>query len=266
MGLRLYVVDAFTDRPFAGNPAAVCVLDGPRSADRMLRIAAEMNLSSTAFLVARPEPNEYDLRWFTPRLEMPLVGHSTLASAHCLWEIQRAKLTDALVFHSASGVLTCRCVDGWISMDFPAIVPEPRDPQPVATALRQTPAFVGFCDDKWLAELPNDQAVRALRPDMRRIGELGGQGLIVTARSSDAKFDFLSRVFAPGVGVPEDPATGLAACLLGPYWGKRLEKTELTGFQASRRTGVMRIGLRGERIELSGQAVLTSRVEFLREP
>jgi len=250
----IFAVDAFTDRPFRGNPAAVCLLPGPRD-DRWLQdVGAEMNLSETAFLL--PEGDGFRLRWFTPAVEVDLCGHATLASAHVLWQEGRAERGSAIRFHTRSGVLTAAPRGEAIALDFPATPPTPADPPAGVTgALGLTPRFVGRTRFDYLVEADTADAVRQLRPDFRRLREVGVRGIIVTARSDDPAFDFVSRFFAPGAGIDEDPVTGSAHCSLGPFWAGRLGRTELTGYQASARGGVVRVEVGGERVTLIGQAV-----------
>lgn len=256
--LEMFQIDAFTDRPFAGNPAAVCLLREPREADFMQRVALEMNLSETAFLVRRPRSEEgYDLRWFTPQTEVELCGHATLASAHVLWETGRLAAEEPARFHTASGLLTAELRDGWIRMDFPAKpveeVAEP--PAALVEAMGIEPLFVGRNRFDYLLELPSEEAVRAVTPDLRLLRSVPARGAIVTARSASGPYDIVSRFFAPGAGVDEDPVTGSAHCCLGPFWSARLGKPEIFAYQASARGGSLRVLTRGERVDLIGRAV-----------
>lgn len=292
MALRIVQVDAFTSEPFAGNPAAVCVLDdrgphatqvawgeghrgpdethvawgegAPRDERWMQDIARELNLSETAFLV-REGDVVFHLRWFTPATEVDLCGHATLASAHVLWEDGHLEPGETARFRTRSGRLTAAREDGWITMDFPA---EPAAPVDAPAALIDalgiasiTGAARNRMDD--LVEVESEAAVRALRPDMTRLRELTRRGVIVTARAADPAYDFVSRFFAPAVGVGEDPVTGSAHCCLGPYWRARLGKSELVGFQASARGGTVRVRCAGDRVFLSGQAVTVLRGELV---
>lgn len=251
--MRLTVVDAFTDRPFSGNPAAVALLEAFDPEVRMQAIAAEMNLSETAFAVPRGA-GEYDLRWFTPSTEVNLCGHATLATAHVLG--------GAAVFHTRSGRLTCTAAGGWIEMDFPAW-PATEAALPSVPGGMERCLWSGLAGDDWLVELPSAADVRDLVPDLAGIAALGRRGLVVTAAGeAGSGFDFVSRVFGPNVGVPEDPVTGSAHCALAPFWAPRLGRSELTGYQASRRGGTVRVRLDGERVVLAGQAVTVSRVEL----
>lgn len=247
-------VDAFTDRPFAGNPAAVCFLDRAADAAWMQAVAAEMNLSETAFV--SPSDHGFDLRWFTPTTEVDLCGHATLASAHALWSEGLVDADVVIPFHTKSGVLTCTRSGELIELDFPATPAEPADPPPgLLAALGVEPSFVGRTKfDKFIV-VGSEETVRALAPDFAALRKLGPRGVIVTGRSSDERYDFVSRFFAPGAGIDEDPVTGSAHCCLAPYWGAELGKLEMTGFQASPRGGVVHVRLDGDRVRLGGQAV-----------
>lgn len=263
MGLTITQVDAFANRPFAGNPAAVCILPRPRDAEWMQSVAREMNLSETAFLVKREQG--YDLRWFTPAVEVDLCGHATLASAHVLWEQGDLKAAEPASFYTRSGELTARKVGSWIEMDFPATPAQP-DSIPcedVEAALGSKIKCVGRSRFDYLVEVENENAVRFLSPDMTRIGGLQARGLIVTSRASSADFDYVSRFFAPAAGIDEDPVTGSAYCCLGPFWKERLGRDNLIGYQASARGGVVRTRCQGDRVLISGQAVTVLRGELL---
>jgi PhzF family phenazine biosynthesis protein len=262
MSLPLVQVDAFTDRPFAGNPAAVCILDEPGDPAWMQKVAHEMNLSETAFLFK--QDNGYSLRWFTPVVEVDLCGHATLASAHTLWE-QGYLPTDAQArFHTKSGLLTAERRADWIELNFPAKPEQPAETIPeLQEALRAAPVYVGMSQFDCLVEVESEAVVRALQPDLAELSAISVRGVIVTSRASTPGYDFVSRFFGPRVGVPEDPVTGSAHCVLSPFWSKRLGREELTGYQASPRGGVVRVHLDGERVRLSGQAVTVLRGELL---
>lgn len=264
MGRRIVQVDAFTDRAFAGNPAAVCILEEDAPAEWMQDVAREMNLSETAFLLRSPDPAAYHLRWFTPKVEVDLCGHATLASAHVLWEDGHVQVEQQVRFLTRSGVLTAQLGDGWIAMDFPAS-PALRCeiPAGLVEALGAEPIWVGRNRFDVLAELSSEQAVRELTPDARRLRNIPVRGVIVSAPAETPGFDFVSRFFAPAVGVDEDPVTGSAHCSLAPYWSARFGRAELIGYQASERGGVVRVLSRGERVTLSGQAVTTLRGELI---
>ena len=267
MRCPVYTVDAFTDQPFSGNPAAVCLLEATPSDEAwMAAVAREMNLSETAFVSPRPNGDGFDLRWFTPAVEVDLCGHATLASAHALWESGRVPPARPARFHTRSGWLTCSkgTGSGLIEMDFPARPPEPAGAPPgLAKALGARPVYVGTNRMDFLVELADEAAVRSLRPDFRAMRSVQTRGVIVTAASESPRFDFVSRFFAPGAGIDEDPVTGSAHCCLGPFWGARLGKTQLTGYQASARGGVVGVRLAGDRVLLSGSAVTVMRGELV---
>ncbi len=252
----IYQVDAFTDRPFFGNPAAVCPLsaeNGARYEDGwMQRVAAEMNLSETAFL--HPENGGYRLRWFTPVTEVDLCGHATLAAAHVLWQSGRAPVDQSITFQTRSGALTARRAGGRIWLDFPS-EPARRRSMPVGlgTFLGTEPIWVGQNRMDLLVEVPSAALVRQLQPDLAALAELPVRGVIVTA-VGDGKYDFVSRFFAPRAGIPEDPVTGSAHCALAPYWGDRTGKAEMVGYQASARGGEVQV-INGDRVALGGHAV-----------
>ena len=262
--MRLEVIDAFADRPFAGNPAAVCLTAGPIEEMRMRRIALEMNLSETAFLHA--VPGGFALRWFTPAAEVALCGHATLAAAHALWTGGVLGVDEAARFQTLSGELTARKEGDWIELDFPAL-PSPGAEIPagllegLGLAAGEVIAVARSTYDL-VVELADEAAVRGLRPDFGRLAAVSGRGVIVTARAQMPGFDFVSRFFAPSVGVNEDPVTGSAHCVLGPYWQARLGRSEFTAYQTSERGGVVKVAVRGERVLLRGQAVTVSRVEL----
>ena len=254
-------VDAFADRPFTGNPAAVCVMDAPRDEEWMQKVAMEMNLSETAFL--HPQDGGYHLRWFTPALEVALCGHATLASAHVLWETRTLAPGDEARFHTKSGLLTCRRDGEWTWMDFPAKPPQPSEPIPgLAEALGVAPVYVGRSHYDVLVEVASEDEVRGVEPDIRALRGVQARGVIVTARAAGDGYDFVSRFFAPNAGVDEDPVTGSAHCVLAPYWAGKLGPDELTGYQASRRGGTVRVRAAGDRVLLGGKAVTVLRGEL----
>jgi len=256
-------VDAFTSEPFKGNPAAVCLLPRPADASWMQRVAREMNLSETAFLVRRDDGG-FDLRWFTPAVEVDLCGHATLASAHVLWEQHHVAPNAPAVFHTRSGCLSAVLCDGWIEMDFPAEPDEPAAvPNGLAAAVGAEPAYVGRNRFDYLVEVGAETTLRGLAPDFRRLGEIDARGVVVTARAEIGGFDFVSRFFAPRTGIDEDPVTGSAHCCLGPYWQRRLGRNTFTAWQASERGGLVRVAVRDDRVTLSGQAVTVLRGELL---
>lgn len=264
MGQSIVQVDAFTSRPFGGNPAGVCVLPGPADPVWMQQVAGEMNLAETAFL--HPTDDGYALRWFTPATEVDLCGHATLASAHVLWEEGHLASDAQARFTTRSGVLTAERDGDWIAMNFPAFTPVPIDDVAMLAALQaalgiQRPGFVGSVAYT-LVELPAEADVRAVRPDFPALATIDTAGVIVTAPPDDPQFDFVSRFFAPRLGVNEDPVTGSAHSYLAPFWAERLGKQEMVGYQASRRGGVVRVRLEGDRVVIGGQAVTTLRGEL----
>ncbi|WP_327089044.1 PhzF family phenazine biosynthesis protein [Nonomuraea sp. NBC_01738] len=245
--MRLYTVDAFTDAPFKGNPAAVCLLETSATASWMQAVAAEMALSETAFLQGN------SLRWFTPAVEVTLCGHATLATAHVLYSTGAASGT--LQFETASGILTVnQRADGMITMDFPAKEVTPATaPEGLEKALGVTPVAVGRSNLDLLVEVESEKIVRELKPDLRALSEVDARAVIVTAKGVET--DFVSRFFAPRGGVPEDPVTGSAHCALAPYWAERLGRTSMVGAQLSARGGLVRVTSRGDRVDLAGRAV-----------
>lgn len=263
MAIRIVTVDAFTNVPFAGNPAAVCVLPERRPDEWLRYVAREMNLSDTAFLVRRDD--EFDLRWLTPSVEVDLCGHATIASAHVLWEDGHLPASAQARFHTRSGLLTADRRGEWIELDFPvneAVAVEP--PSSLLPALGVTaPVAVMKNVFDYLVEVQSETELRALRPDHASLRRIPVRGIIVTARPASPAFDFVSRFFAPGAGIDEDPVTGSAHTALGPYWGARLGKTKMTAYQASARGGVVRLRLAGDRIVLGGQAVTVMQATLL---
>jgi PhzF family phenazine biosynthesis protein len=256
-------VDAFTNAPFAGNPAAVCVMPEARPEEWLRNVAREMNLSETAFLI--PRDGEFDLRWLTPAVEVDLCGHATLGSAHVLWEDGHLPAGKQARFHTRSGLLTADRRGDWIEMDFPVKLAEKAEPPAEllpSLGVRKAVAVAKNAFD-YLVEVESEEELRALQPDHSTLRKIPVRGVIVTSRASTAGFDFVSRFFAPGSGVDEDPVTGSAHTALGPYWGAKLGKTEMTGFQASARGGVVRVRLNGDRIILGGQAVTVMQATLL---
>ncbi|MDH3350931.1 MAG: PhzF family phenazine biosynthesis protein [Gammaproteobacteria bacterium] len=252
--IRCLQIDAFTDRPFAGNPAAVCLLNDARDAEWMQSVAAEMNLSETAFV--RPVSAGFELRWFTPAVEVELCGHATLASAHALWEEGVVARDKPIRFHTQSGELVCARQGSFIELDFPTIAVSPADrSEELCRALGTAPSFVGQSTYDRLVLVESEQVLRALQPDFSRLRRIPMRGVAVTSAADDPRFDFVSRFFAPAVGVDEDPVTGSAHCCLGPFWSERLGKTDMTAFQASARGGIVKVRVSGDRTFLGGQAV-----------
>jgi len=263
MAIRIVQVDAFTNKPFAGNPAAVCVLPQPVPDEWMGNVAREMNLSETAFLT--PHDGGFRLRWFTPAVEVDLCGHATVASAHVLWQDGHLKAGQQARFHTRSGLLLADRRGDWIELDFPAkqvvAAPAPAELLP-ALGVAQA-AFVGRNAFDYLVEVDSEETLRGLAPDHSTLRRIPVRGIVVTSPSSGGEFDFVSRFFAPGSGIDEDPVTGSAHCALGPYWSERLGKSEFTAFQASPRGGTVRVKLEGDRVLLGGQAVTVMTAELL---
>ncbi len=263
MGIRIVHVDAFTQIPFAGNPAAVCVLAEPRPDEWLCNVAREMNLSETAFLT--PIADGYGLRWLTPAVEVDLCGHATIASAHVLWEDGHLPAGCQARFHTRSGLLLADRRDDWIELDFPAkACAEAAPPEGMLKALGvDDAAYVGRNAWDYLVEVDSEETLRSLSPDHSTLRRIPVRGIIVTARSASAEYDFVSRFFAPGSGIDEDPVTGSAHTALGPYWAPKLGKTEFTAYQASARGGVVKVRLTGDRIILGGQSVTVMTGELL---
>ena len=262
MPIEFTQVDAFTSRPFAGNPAAVLLLPQERDARWMQQIAAEMNLAETAFLVKGGDG--FALRWFTPLLEVDLCGHATLASAHVLWESGALPTGDTAHFHTKSGLLTARRAGDWIELDFPSTPARLVDtPRFLAEALGAVVLSCGQTPFDLLAEVKDEATLRGLRPDMRALMSLGGRGVIVTCPSADPAFHFVSRFFAPGAGIDEDPATGSAHCALAPFWAERFGRAEMHARQLSPRGAEIHVALAGDRVRISGQAVTVLRGQIV---
>jgi PhzF family phenazine biosynthesis protein len=259
--MRLLQIDAFTDQPFRGNPAAVCLLDEERDAQWMQNVASEMNLSETAFLLGKS--GSWSLRWFTPAVEVDLCGHATLASAHALWEEGLLPPGEEARFDTRSGRLGARKNDGWIELDFPVTRQQSCQAPEVLEALGVSSArHVGRNKFDYLVELASEAEVRAVEPNHAALRKLPVRGVMVTSRSENGDYDFVSRFFAPGSGIDEDPVTGSAHCCLTPYWSERLQKREMIAYQASRRGGMLRVRLEGDRVKLAGRAVTVLRGEL----
>ncbi|MGX1850109.1 PhzF family phenazine biosynthesis protein [Streptomyces sp. NBC_01456] len=255
--MRAFIVDAFTDRPFAGNPAGVCLLDEPADAAWMQRVAAELNLSETAFVHPAGD-HTYGLRWFTPTVEVDLCGHATLATAHILYRSRPTAPGTELRFETLSGVLTARRHHrGALTLDFPTDPPTATAvPSRLAEALGAEPVWTGRARHDLLVELPKAEEVRDLAPDIAALAGFSGRAVIVTAGAQEGDdHDFVSRVFAPAAGIPEDPVTGAAHCVLAPHWAGRLGRTTLTGVQLSARGGRVGVELCDDRVTLLGHAV-----------
>jgi predicted PhzF superfamily epimerase YddE/YHI9 len=261
-GLTIFHVDAFAEKPFAGNPAGVCILHEPRDDGWMQNVAREMNLSETAFLKRRNDG--FNLRWFTPAVEVDLCGHATLASAHILWEQGILKREETARFHTHSGLLTAQFRGEWIELDFPSLPDkEMRVPRGLSQALAVKPRYMGRSRFDYIIDVGSEAAVRKLKPDFTRLMTLPIRGLIVTAKATTPPYDFVNRFFAPGAGVNEDPVTGSAYCVLGPFWRHRLGKNELLAYQASARGGVVRVRVGERRVYIGGKAVTVMKSELL---
>jgi PhzF family phenazine biosynthesis protein len=264
MAIPIFQVDAFTGEPFKGNPAGVCLLREPAAAPWMQNVAAEMNLAETAFLLA--EGDGFRLRWFTPKVEVKLCGHATLATAHILWEQGSLSPDREARFETLSGLLTARRDGDLIELDFPARPPLPEPPawaDAVVGALGVKPVAIGMSAEDVVFEAEDEATVRDLAPDLAALRSLPARGVIVTSRGADRRFDFVSRFFAPAVGVDEDPVTGSSHTVLVPYWAKKLGKTSFTAFQASARGGVLRLKLAGDRVKIAGRAVTVIKGEIV---
>lgn len=263
--IKCWQVDAFTDRPFGGNSAAVCFLEQEASDDWMQAVAAEMNLSETAFV--RRSSDGYGLRWFTPQVEVPLCGHATLASAHAIWSAGIHPQTESIRFTTQSGVLVCQRGNECIEMNFPTIPIQAVNPPPdLLAAMGVSATYVGKTQFDHLVVVEAAETVRSLSPDFRRLKDIPTRGVIVTSRSDDTRYDFVSRFFAPALGIDEDPVTGAAHCCLAPYWANMLGKTEMTAFQASARGGIVQVRILQNHVVLGGQAVTVWDGELLAVP
>ena len=255
MALPIYTIDAFANRPFSGNPASVCMLDGDRADGWMLSVAAEMNHSETAFLL--PRKNCWSLRWFTPVTEVDLCGHATLAAAHVLWsEERKVPASEPILFETRSGNLHAEVFEDAIRLNFPSqeVINRPFPPE-FARMFVSGLEYVGRNKYDWFVELPDENAVRSFEPDLDAIRNASDRGLIVTARSNPGRsFDYVSRYFAPAVGVDEDAVTGSAHCALAPYWARKIGHADLTGFQVSKRGGFVGTRYEGDRVYLRGAA------------
>jgi predicted PhzF superfamily epimerase YddE/YHI9 len=263
MSLPLFHVDAFTSSPFAGNAAAVCILDEPREDVWLQQVASEMNLAATAFLYAQDDG--YRLRWFSAKVELELCGHGTLASAHTLWDQGYLSPDAQARFFTRGGFLTAKRDGDWIELNFPAKLEQALEIQPIIReSLGVTPLYVGKSQLDYLVEVESEAVVRSLQPDFGKMVTLPARGVIVTAATSDSsEYDFVSRFFCPSVGINEDPVTGSAHCVLSPFWSKRLGREQLTGYQASTRGGTVRVRFDCDRVHIGGQALTVLRGALL---
>jgi PhzF family phenazine biosynthesis protein len=260
--IPIYQADAFTEKPFSGNPAAVCLLPQPREAAWMQAVAKEMNLSETAFLLKQEDG--YNLRWFTPAAEVDLCGHATLASAHILWETGLLRPGVQARFHTRSGLLTAVPKGGEIELNFPAKTEERAEaPAGLLEALKVNAKYLGKSKFDYLVLVEAEETVRGLNPDFAALKSIPVRGVIVTSRATSPGYDFVSRFFAPAVGVNEDPVTGSAHCTLGPFWSRQMGKQDFLAYQASERGGVLRVRVAGDRVHLGGKAVTILRGELV---
>jgi len=256
MSTRIFQVDSFTDVAFRGNPAGVCLLETEADAKWMQQVAAEMNLSETAFLVHRLD-GDFDLRWFTPAVEIDLCGHATLATAHILWETGMVPPHCQARFHTASGLLTADHIGHRIELDLPVYPPAPVDaPDEFLDTFGLAATYVGLTRSSYLVEVSDPEAVLCAAPDGRLLHRLNVRGVMVTALSADNAFDFVSRVFfVSKARIDEDPVTGSAYCALAPHWSERLARNEIVGYQASARGGTVHCRMVGNRVRVSGHAI-----------
>jgi PhzF family phenazine biosynthesis protein len=262
MGQKLFQVDAFTDKSFAGNPAGVCILPKAVTDEWMLKIASEINCAETAFLLR--QDGGCQVRSFTPRTEVTLFGHATLASAHILWQEGFVQPNEEARFTMKSGTLVAKRIGKWVEMDFSSKQAKTAEAPPNLTkALGVTAKYVGKNEFDYLIEVDSEETLRAIRPNYLSLETVPMRGVIVTAPSSTAAYDFVSRFFAPAVGVNEDSVTGSAHCCLGPYWAEKLKKKEMMGYQASPRGGVVGMRCEGEKVILLGQAITVMRSELV---
>ena len=252
--MDVFIVDTFTNRPYSGNPAAVCIIEKPLVDELMQSIASELNLSETSFLF-KENPN-YNLRWFTPTTEVDLCGHATLASAHILWETGLSKKNDEIIFSTRGGELSSRKNGPLIEMDFPKLETQHTIiPEELLNQLKMNPVYIGKTRFDYLVEVNDEELVKNYKPKFELIKRLDSRGLIVTSSAESKDYDFVSRFFAPQVGILEDPVTGSAHCSLGPYWSEKIGKSNLTGFQASERGGYVYVNTLDNKVTLSGNAV-----------
>lgn len=259
--MKIYTVDAFTDGSGSGNPAGVCILEKEIPERAKQKIASEVNLSETAFLLEKE--GVFELRWFTPETEVDLCGHATLASAHILFTLGIIPATEDVVFSTKSGVLTARRKNDLIEMDFPSENPwEVEIPEDLLMAISSAPLYVGRNRFDYIALYESEEIVRNVVPRLSHVRKLDSRGLIITSVSSSARYDFVSRFFAPNAGIDEDPVTGSAHCCLCPFWSRGLGKKEITGYQASERGGLVHTRLLEKRVCLSGKAIVAGNFEI----
>lgn len=260
--MKIYHVDAFTAEAFGGNPAAVCLLEYPKVDSWMQDVAAEMCLSETVFLIRQGDG--YNLRWFTPKMEVDLCGHATLAAAYVLFYSGGARRDAVIRFYTKSGPLEAVWNNDRIELDFPATPDsEVSAPEGLLAALGVEARYVGKTVFDYIVEVGSEDTVRNMTPDFSALCRVPARGTIVTSRTTSGEFDFISRFFCPILGIKEDPVTGSAHCCLGPYWAKKLCREEFVAYQASERGGIIRVRIDGDRVYLSGQAVIVHKGELL---
>lgn len=254
MKSKIYVVDAFTKTPFTGNPACVCFLQEAKEDQWMQNVAFEMRLSETAFLFQQEDG--FSLRWFTPKTEVDLCGHATLAAAHILWETGILKPDETAKFETNSGTITADKVDDLVEMKFPILYQRPADFNPeLISAFNITPMYVGSFENKLLIEVDGEEIVKSIEPDFRKLQQFDERAVVITSLAESEEYDFVSRHFAPWVGVYEDPVTGSNHSCLGPYWARRLDKTELKAYQASPRGGMLNLRVEKDCVYIGGNAI-----------
>ena len=262
MAIKIYQVDAFGYKPFSGNPAAVCILEEEPEESWMQNVAMEMNQSETAFLFRTDKG--FNLRWFTPTIEVDLCGHATLASAHILWEEGYLEADQDAEFYTKSGLLRASRKGDLIELDFPSDPEEKASiPDNLGEGLGVDPIYVGKSKFDYLLEIESEEILRNLKPDFDLLKKIKTRGIIVTSASVSNEYDFISRFFAPSSGIDEDPVTGSAHCCLGPFWHTKLDKKVMRAYQASKRGGVVHISLKGDRVLLGGNATTIFRGEIV---
>ena len=261
MSANLWIIDAFTPVAFRGNPAAVYLLPKFPDDKKLQLLAAQANLSDTAFVVHKSASN-YDLRWFTPEAEVKLCGHATLATAHVLTQIGKAKTGDVISFNTLSGILKAKILKEGIELDFPTLAGSAAKPDPALNALGVEYVACEKNRDDFLVEVKDFATLLAIKPDMKKLAKLKARGVIVTTAKNVEGYDFASRFFAPPIGINEDPVTGSAHCFLAPYWAKKLGKTKFHALQASRARGVLDVTLAGYRTFITGSCVTTIKGEI----
>ena len=254
MSIKIFQVDAFTSEPFKGNPAAVCILENEVSDEWMSGVAADMNLAETAFITTTEEKNKYKLRWFTPKVEVDLCGHATLATAHILYQNNYVHCSEAIFFETKSGILKTLKNENHIQLDFPETpVSDIEIPEGIENAIGAKIIYAGKSIFDYFFLLESEDVLIDLKPNFNELIKFGKRGVIVTADSK--KYDFISRFFAPQSGINEDPVTGSAHCALYPYWSKKLNKKELVAYQASERGGLLKLSSESSRVLISGEAI-----------